>query len=101
MARKIKLYSKLPKIEQKYINSLIDGSELKIINVNYSANTINKGVLINSEEDELLVIFDSAYKQTKMNKDVDEKENEKEYEIEDENVDENDNEDNEVAFVEL
>lgn len=97
MARKIKLYSKLPKIEQKYINSLIDGSELKVINVNYSANTINKGVLINSEEDELLVIFDSAYKQTKMNKDVDEKE----YEIEDENVDENDNEDNEDALVEL
>jgi hypothetical protein len=57
MAKKIKLFSKLSKKEQNYINSLLDNSELKIINVNSNEDS-KKGVVMASEDDEILIIFD-------------------------------------------
>lgn len=65
MAKKIKLYSKLPKNEKKHINSLIESAELKVINV-YS-NAYSKGVIMNSDEDELLIVFDIVKKYTEIN----------------------------------
>ena len=57
MAKKIKLYSKLPNEEQNYINSQIKNSELKVIYVTADSDS-KKGVIVTSEEDEILIIFD-------------------------------------------
>ena len=79
MAKKIKLYSKLPDEEKNYINSLIKNSELKVIYVNAQADS-KKGVIVTSEEDEILIIFDVKTKHTVT-------ENNEEEEIEDLNDD--------------
>ena len=81
MAKKIKLYSKLPDEEKNYINSLIKNSELKVIYVNAQADS-KKGVIVTSEEDEVLIIFDIKTEHT-----VTENNEEGEDEIEDLNDD--------------
>ncbi|MEJ6736275.1 MAG: hypothetical protein QNK84_04500 [Flavobacteriales bacterium] len=54
MAKRITNYSKLSKDKKEYINSLLDASELKIIEVNFK-----KGVIVELEEDEFFVVLDT------------------------------------------
>ena len=63
MAKKIKLFSKLPDEEQILINSLIKNSELKVIYINAQADS-KKGVILTSKGDETLIIFDVYTKHT-------------------------------------
>jgi len=58
MAKKIKYYSKLDNDEKKHINTLITNGELKVIDI----NSEKKGVLMNIEEDEFLIILDHLNK---------------------------------------
>jgi|TARA_B110000914_G_scaffold29359_1_gene22060 NAD kinase len=58
MAKKIKSYSKLDNNEKKHINTLITNGELKVIDI----NSEKKGVLMNIEEDEFLIILDHLNK---------------------------------------
>ena len=58
MAKKIKYYSKLDNTEKKHINTLITNGELKVIDI----NSEKKGVLMNIEEDEFLIILDHLNK---------------------------------------
>ncbi|MBT3684246.1 MAG: hypothetical protein HOG40_01020 [Cryomorphaceae bacterium] len=58
MAKKIKYYSKLDNNEKKHINTLITNGELKVIDI----NSEKKGVLMNIEEDEFLIILDHLNK---------------------------------------
>lgn len=58
MAKKIKYYSKLDNNEKKHINTLITNGELKVIDI----NSEKKGVLMNIEEDEFLIILDQLNK---------------------------------------
>ena len=58
MAKKIKYYSKLDINEKKHINTLITNGELKVIDI----NSEKKGVLMNIEEDEFLIILDHLNK---------------------------------------
>jgi NAD kinase len=58
MAKKIKYYSKLDNNEKKHINTLITNGELKVIDI----NSEKKGVLMNIEEDEFLIILDHINK---------------------------------------
>ena len=58
MAKKIKSYSKLDNNEKKHINTLITNRELKVIDI----NSEKKGVLMNIEEDEFLIILDHLNK---------------------------------------
>lgn len=54
MAKRFTNYSKLSKDKKEYINSLLDASELKIIEVNFK-----KGVIVELEEDEFFVVLDT------------------------------------------
>jgi|TARA_B110000459_G_scaffold83436_1_gene93741 NAD kinase len=58
MAKKIKTYSKMDNNEKKHINTLITNGELKVIDI----NSEKKGVLMNIEEDEFLIILDHLNK---------------------------------------
>ena len=58
MAKKIKSYSKLDNNEKKHINTLITNGELKVIDINFE----KKGVFMNIEEDEFLIILDHLNK---------------------------------------
>ena len=58
MAKKIKSYSKLDNNEKRHINTLITNGELKVIDI----NSEKKGVLMNIEEDEFLIILDHLNK---------------------------------------
>ena len=58
MAKKIKYYFKLDNNEKKHINTLITNGELKGIDI----NSEKKGVLMNIEEDEFLIILDHLNK---------------------------------------
>ena len=58
MAKKIKTYSKMDNNEKKHINTLITNGELKVIDI----NSEKKGVFMNIEEDEFLIILDHLNK---------------------------------------
>ncbi|MGB0881796.1 MAG: hypothetical protein ACPGSO_02505 [Vicingaceae bacterium] len=54
MAKKITYYSRLSKERKALVSSLLEDSELKIIEVN-----LKKGVIIEIEEDECFIILDT------------------------------------------
>jgi hypothetical protein len=54
MAKKITNYSKLSKDNKAYVNSLLERSALKIIEVN-----LNKGVIIELEKEVFFVVLDT------------------------------------------
>ena len=53
MDKRITRYSKLTKDKKEYINSLLEASELKIIEVNFK-----KGVIVDLEGDEFFIVLD-------------------------------------------
>ena len=78
MARKIRMYSTLPRNEQKRINALMSNAELPLVNINVNMDS-KKGALITADDDELLIVFDIINK------------NMKSFENDDENDDNDDN----------
>lgn len=54
MDKRITRYSKLTKDKKEYINSLLEASELKIIEVNFK-----KGVIVDLEGDEFFIVLDT------------------------------------------
>jgi|TARA_B110001469_G_C9278032_1_gene154229 hypothetical protein len=54
MAKRITSYSKLSKDKKEYINSLLNATELKIIEVNFK-----KGIIIDLEGEEFFVVLDT------------------------------------------
>lgn len=60
MAKKIKQYSNLTPKEQNNINKLIKKGELRLIDITLG-ELQKKGVILNTDEDELLVIMNLSY----------------------------------------
>lgn len=60
MAKRIKQYSNLTPKEQNRISKLLKKGELKLVDLTFSGE-YRKGVILNSDDDELLVIINIAH----------------------------------------